>query len=327
MDDQPCLSFGVIADVQYADADDGFNYTQTCRRYYRTALRMLDKAVDNWNHDKLNQPQFVLNLGDAFDGLNKRQHTSESALADVVQSFSKFHGPVYHIWGNHEYYNFSRDYLLKSGLYSGRLPECRPVQGKAYYSCIPHPKLRILALDTYEISLLACRPGTKEYDEAVKYMSVNPNEDKNSAVGLHGEDRRFAEYNGALSDDQISWVEENLQEAKQLKQNVILMGHCSTYGPASDLSCLCWNAPRLLQTLQDHHQVVLCYLAGHDHSGDMGVDKTGIYHVTFPGVLENKDDADFGTMYMYKDRLELVGNGRVISLTMPLRYKLDDTES
>lgn len=223
-DQQPCLSFGIIADVQYADADDGYNFSKTSRRYYRMALKMLDKAVTYWNHGAKQKPKFVLQLGDAIDGLNKRQNTSDSGLADVLNSFSKFDGCVYHIWGNHEYYNFSRESLLKSSLYSGNSPCSTSVPGKVYYSCEPHPNLKVIALDCYEISLLASTPGTEEFEMANEYMVNNGNVDKNSGEGLIGEMKRFVKFNGAVSEEQIDWMKKNLQEAEKMKQNVIIMG-------------------------------------------------------------------------------------------------------
>lgn len=221
---QPCFSFGVIADVQYADVEDGYNFARTNRRYYRTALSMLDQAVKVWNNNPVKKPQFILQLGDAIDGKNKHHDISRSSLCRVIDIFSKFNGPVYHIWGNHEYYNFTRAELLASDLYSGNSVNCSAVNGKVYYSSTPHPKLRVLALDCYEISLLASLKGSKEYDLATEMMQNNGNEDPNSSEGLEGELRRFVKYNGALSEEQLRWMETNLEEAVHLKQNVIVMG-------------------------------------------------------------------------------------------------------
>lgn len=220
----PCLAFGAIADIQYADTDDGYNFSMTSLRYYRTALTMLDIAVDKWNNDKLKKPQFVLQLGDIIDGKNKGLGISDTSLATVVKSFSEFSGPVYHIWGNHEFYNFSREALLSSAIFSGQFQDCIEVKGKTYYASIPHPKLRILALDTYEVSLLASVRGTDEYALAVEIMKNNQNEDKNSSDGMQGIQRRLVQYNGGLSQDQVAWIKLNLEEAKCLQQNVILMG-------------------------------------------------------------------------------------------------------
>ncbi|XP_060568658.1 manganese-dependent ADP-ribose/CDP-alcohol diphosphatase-like isoform X2 [Ruditapes philippinarum] len=326
-EEKPQLSFGVIADVQYADADDGYNFSKTNRRYYRTALKMLDKAVMIWNKDSLKKPQFVLQLGDAIDGLNKRQNTSESGLADVLKSFANFEGCVYHIWGNHEYYNFTREYLMKSSLYSGNTLHSTPVPGKVYYTCEPHPYLRIIALDTYEVSMLAKPANTSQSQLANEYMANNLNRDKNSGAGLIGDMRRFVRFNGALSEEQIKWMRTNLQEAERLRQNVIIIGHCGVFAEATDPSCLCWNAPEVLQEIQANSDSVLCYLSGHDHAGGMAFDEKNILHIALPGVLENNIDSDFGTMYMYKERLDLVGNGRVPNLSIALKYKLSDNNS
>lgn len=74
--------------------------------------------------------------------------------------------------------------------------------------------------------------------------------------------------------------------------------------------------------LHSHSSCMVAYLAGHDHHGGIAYDEHGILHMTFPGVVENKIESDFGTFYMYEDRLELVGNGRAQTLTLRLRYKI-----
>lgn len=220
----PCFSFGVIADIQYADTENGYNYSRTSQRYYRNSLKMLEKALEKWNTDSMIKPQFVLQLGDIIDGRNKGLGISDSSLEAICKPLSKFPGPFYHVLGNHEFYNFSREVLMNSKLYSGNEAFCFPVPGKCYYSCVPHPKLRIIALDTYEISLLASMKGTPEYRLACKFMENNNNEDKNSHDGLHGEMKRFVKFNGAVSEQQLDWIQANLDEARTLRQNVVMMG-------------------------------------------------------------------------------------------------------
>lgn len=48
----PLFSFGAIADVQYADCEDGWNFHQTYKRYYRGGLQQLKRAVDVWLRDE-----------------------------------------------------------------------------------------------------------------------------------------------------------------------------------------------------------------------------------------------------------------------------------
>ena len=224
MSEAPFLSFGVIADIQYADVEDGFNFAMTNRRYYRTALDMLEKAVEAWTHNKLMKTSFLLQLGDVIDGKSKRFSISDKCLASVLEKFSHFTGPVYHIWGNHEFYNFSRDKLQNGALNAGNQLYTKPVINKGYYSAEPHPQLKIVALDCYEISLIGSETGTEEYHKAEKYLEINTNKDKNDPGGLSGLDRRFVKYNGAVSDNQLKWLDSCLKEARRKQQNVIAIG-------------------------------------------------------------------------------------------------------
>ena len=99
------------------------------------------------------------------------------------------------------------------------------------------------------------------------------------------------------------------------------------YSLATDLSCLVWNYQAVLDILQSYSDCVLSYLCGHDHGGGMAMDPAGILHLTFPGVLENNVEPDFGTMFMYSDRIELKGNGRVPSLTIKLKFLIENRNS
>ena len=60
--DSPSFSLGIIADVQYADAEDGWNFARTTRRAFRGSLNQLERAVDWWNAQEL---AAVAQLGDA----------------------------------------------------------------------------------------------------------------------------------------------------------------------------------------------------------------------------------------------------------------------
>ena len=65
------FSFGVIADIQFADADDGQDFKKTVVRRYRNTLTVLHKAVDMWlaQAEDLGYPiQLIAQLGDIIDG-------------------------------------------------------------------------------------------------------------------------------------------------------------------------------------------------------------------------------------------------------------------
>ncbi len=62
----PLFQFGVIADVQYADADDAWDFHKLSKRRYRHALVAFAKAVAEWN--SVPTLAFVAQLGDLMDG-------------------------------------------------------------------------------------------------------------------------------------------------------------------------------------------------------------------------------------------------------------------
>ena len=61
------FSFGVIADVQWADAEDGSNFDGSVRRCFRGAFEQLERACEWWRGQPLD---FVAQLGDLIDGKN-----------------------------------------------------------------------------------------------------------------------------------------------------------------------------------------------------------------------------------------------------------------
>ena len=109
----PALRIGVVADVQWADADDGWNYDRTSRRRYRGALAMLDRAVAYWNRERC---AFVAQLGDLIDGINQKANLdqSERALGMAVAELARAPAPSVNLVGNHELYNFDRAQLAKA---------------------------------------------------------------------------------------------------------------------------------------------------------------------------------------------------------------------
>lgn len=143
----PLFTFGVIADIQYADRNDALNYPRTVVRHYRNARTLTKLAYEYWSslpardpstdHMSPNwpRPDFVLQLGDLIDGWNSRkskhaaaalhetpqsgaprsqshESISERAVSSLAPSFSILPAPTFHVWGNHELYCFTRSQLL-----------------------------------------------------------------------------------------------------------------------------------------------------------------------------------------------------------------------
>ena len=143
----PDFSFGVIADVQWADAPDGSNFAKTVLRCYRGAFTQLTKAVDFWNTLPL-PPSYIAQLGDLIDGINQKSNLdqSERALGMAVAELARAPAPSVNLVGNHELYNFNRAELAAAAWMRHG--------DKEFYSFAPAAGWRVLVLDAYQIGLI-----------------------------------------------------------------------------------------------------------------------------------------------------------------------------
>lgn len=194
------FTFGVIADIQYANVPNGLNYSRTRERYYRNSLCLLRGAIKEWNEECV-APKFILQLGDVIDGCNSQIKASEEALKTVINDFTNCVAPVHHIWGNHEFYNFDRTQLQQSALNSKHLegdivsgnmssfnvkPEINNDDSEAFYGYhfSPFPKFRFIITDAYDLSIHGRKKSSKKHNDSVQILkSNNKNEDTNSPEG------------------------------------------------------------------------------------------------------------------------------------------------
>ena len=176
----PLFSFVLIADVQYADVDNGQNYSKTKYRYYRNSINLLGDAIKAWN-SRCPKPSFMFQLGDLIDGQNKRHKgMSLSSWKKATKTLSHFEGKVYHTFGNHEYYNFTHKEIAQmlpsmtlSRNEDAGLIEVRN-QPRLRYSFSPHEKFIFVVLDTYEIGMLGYDQEEPEYIKGKEMLtSVN----------------------------------------------------------------------------------------------------------------------------------------------------------
>lgn len=182
----PLFTFGVIADIQYADLDDGYNYRRTKRRYYRNSLQLLRNARESWSEAPV-RPEFILQLGDIIDGFNKRHGASDRALDVVLKEFSSSPAEVHHVWGNHEFYNFSRSSLLRSKLNSTLHTDRNLCAGSDVYAYhfSPYPGFTFVVLDAFDVSLLGREASSEKYGDAMVLLKqYNDNEDLNRPPGM-----------------------------------------------------------------------------------------------------------------------------------------------
>ncbi|XP_047465891.1 manganese-dependent ADP-ribose/CDP-alcohol diphosphatase [Mugil cephalus] len=330
----PLFTFGVIADVQYADLDDGYNYKRTNRRYYRTSLRLLRNAVESWSESSAVKPEFILQLGDIIDGFNRGRGASERALDAVLGELSPGPAEVHHVWGNHEFYNFSRSELLRSKLnttlHSDRRLSGVPTRPDIYaYHFSPFPGFTFVVLDAYDVSLLGVEESSERYSNAMNLIKQhNNNKDLNCPPEEGGMKQRFTMFNGGFSKDQLSWLDSVLSLADEKQERVTIVSHLPVHPCSTEPVCLAWNYDELLAIMRSHSSVV-CYMAGHDHEGGYCRDQdTGVHHLTLEGVIETPPDSNaFGTVSVYKDRMVMEGKGRIKDRVFPFPPCQTDVEN
>ncbi|XP_027033375.1 manganese-dependent ADP-ribose/CDP-alcohol diphosphatase isoform X1 [Tachysurus fulvidraco] len=310
----PLFTFGVIADIQYADLKDGYNYRRTRKRYYRNSLQLLRNAIRSWNEEDV-KPSFILQLGDIIDGFNSKNGASDKALKTVMDEFRSCSAQVHHVWGNHEFYNFSRSDLFSSDLNSEVKvdEEIDDRMDLVYaYHFSPAPNFRFVVLDAYDLSIIGREESCEKYSQSLDIIkSHNPNEELNQPAGIYPLDERFVKFNGGFSQGQVDWLDRVLTSADEKGEKVTVVSHVPVHPLSTSSICLAWNFDDVLSLLQSHKSVV-CFMAGHDHDGGYCIDTAGIHHLTLEGVIETPPGGDaFCTVCVYEDKMILRGKGRI----------------
>lgn len=331
---KPLVAFGVLTDVQYADTDNrpaGYDPTKT--RYYRQALDHVDRAFSHWQLEG-NDVKFVLQCGDIIDGLNRECSGSLTALQNTLSRFEQHPTiPTFHTVGNHELYNFQRIELAKHFAQTVNkmhipkdifaFPKSSTTSKDAidskrdltlYYKFCPVPGVKCISLDCFEISVIGYDKLHPNYQEAAKILYEHHGHDDfdgwDCDVLLTGLEKRFQQMNGAISKEQLEWLDQELTESDELGEKVIVFGHVSLSPDSSDWSCLLWNYSDVINIFHQHSCVV-GYFSGHTHNAGYALDSHGIHYIVLNGIVETApDDMAFITVSVFADRMEIKGHGR-----------------
>ena len=127
------VRFGLITDLHYAKQSHSDN------RYYSQSKQKLLDAVQVFNKSNLD---FIIELGDfkdQDDQPDKRLRTI-TYLDEIENVMRLFHGPVYHVLGNHDMDSISKQDFLTHTKNHGT------AEGKNYYSFV-YNRLKFIVLD------------------------------------------------------------------------------------------------------------------------------------------------------------------------------------
>ncbi len=186
---QPLFSFGVIADVQYAEREPKRT------RHYCASLRKLARSVEVFNTKPL---AFVIQLGDLID-------RDFASFKTPMHLYNQLDMPHYHVLGNHDFsvpQPQKRQVLQVFGLQQG------------YYD-FTLQRWRFIVLDGNDISLYAWPKDSPQYTQAETMLHQLKSQQALNAKP----------YNGAVSEERLAWLKRELDDASHLQQRVVLFCH------------------------------------------------------------------------------------------------------
>jgi 3',5'-cyclic AMP phosphodiesterase CpdA len=265
---KPLFSFGIIADAQYADFDP------VGTRFYRSSAVKLREAVTSFKKDSTD---FIINLGDLID----RDFKSYKTVFDIFDSSGL---KVYHLTGNHDY--------LVDPRFKKRLPVLSS-SNEGYYSFV-YKNFRFIFLNGNEISTYISNNKTV-IKQAEDYITTLKNKGEINAV----------EYNGGISDGQLSWLTNQLNEATGKNEKVFLICH---FPIVPDNLHNLLNYREVLPILEKY-QNIIAWFNGHNHSGNYG-NFNMIHFVTFKGMVETENSNSYALVEVYKNKIWIRGYGR-----------------
>lgn len=266
---EPNLTFGVIADPQYADADPKWG------RFYRNSLAKLEDAVAELNQRPL---EFTVTLGDLID----RDFVSFASVMPIYAKLKALHFPV---CGNHDFEVADAD--------KGKVLRAMGLE-KAHYSLV-RKFWRFLFLDGTDIAVWRFPDDDARTAEA-KVMLENL-----AAAGSV----QAKNYNAAIGAEQMEWIAAELEAAQTAGQRVILFCHYPVI-PAPFVHNL-WNAEELVALIAKH-QHVAAYMNGHNHAGNYGT-QGHCHYVNLKGMVETEKETAYAVVKCFPDRLEIEGYG------------------
>ncbi|MEJ7769139.1 MAG: metallophosphoesterase [Chitinophagaceae bacterium] len=248
---KPLFTFGVIADVQYADRDNHLT------RHYRSSLHKLDQAVEVFNKEKV---RFVMSLGDFINDDFK----SFDTLNAITR---KLNMPLHHVIGNHDY---EVDDEKKSKVLAVMKLK------KDYYAFLKK-NWKFIVLNGNDISMMSNTVGSPKYDSAKQIF------DQLKLAGVPS----GKPWNGTLSTGQLNWMKKELANALKKNQQVILLCHFPLYPDQSPH--ILWNTTEIRETIEAFPNVK-AYLNGHVHASQYFL-QNGVNYVTFKGMVEKDENA------------------------------------
>lgn len=265
---EPIFSFGLLADVQYADDETHVGLD----RHFRASLAKLESAITEFNDHDL---AFVVHLGDLID------HDLENA-GPVLEILSRSRAPVHHVLGNHDFASVNSP--------TGRSDPGTVI--KTYgletpYYPVDQPGWRFLVLDTNEVGVIEHPPGSPEAAEGEVLLARLQDQGRSNANS----------WNGTLGADQRAWLVQQLEQAADDGCRVGVLAHHPVFPDhldnlLDDHEVRDWLAG---------FTALKVWFNGHQHAGGYGAYR-GIHFLTLGGIVQGLTNS-YAIARVFQDRI------------------------
>lgn len=191
-----------------------------------------------------------------------------------------------------------------------------------YYKFKPNPRVKMIALDCFEISVIGYDPNHCNYQRAAEILYHHHGHDDYDGWDtdhlLSDSYKRFQSSNGAVSESQLNWLDNELSESDENNEKVVVFGHVGLHPKSCNWDAILWNYDEVISCFNRHKSVV-AYFCGHTHNQGYAIEN-GIHYVVFHGIIETSpQDQAFATVTIYENEMEIQGFGlektRVLDIT------------
>ena len=261
----------------------------------KASLAILTQAVARWRAEGLTS---AVLLGDLLDKSAQREGTVEACLAELKAALAAAPLQYHFVFGNGD-----ADVLGRRRWVEEQFAPSSCTPERLYYSTAPTPGLRLVFLDTYEVSLNG--PATADAAALARRRldATNPLWSREASGPLRWQEylTRFAEgtqadalatqpWNGQPGEAQMAWLASELAAADASGERVFVFGHCPIHPHTCKPDGLAWNHAALRGALEAH-ACVQAYIAGHDHDGGYACSAAGVHYLVPPAPLECNEES------------------------------------
>ena len=292
---RPHLAMCILSDIQYADQDE------KKRRHFRKSLDKLNHAVDEMNANRTHL-DLVVHLGDLVD------HSMERYLPTVEPVLRRIKYPFYQLLGNH-------DFLMTEETKFNTLFSKLGMPSR-YYSltCGENKAYRLVMLDGNDIAFYSTPTNSPQRKEAEGWLHMLKKRRAKNAQ----------KFNGAIGSSQMSWLRNELREACNSSQRVLVLLH-HPLRPRGEPTNL-WNDLELVNVLGEY-PCVIATLNGHAHKFLYDFHHTtvrDIHFVTFGGMVQSPFTS-WGFVDVYEDVLHI--HGLVFGRAIDFKYNISSSRT